>query len=434
MASKPVFRSLPTQLSLVIGVVLITVAVCEQIWEIAFAGTCCIVVWGYFSYHRLSLLKEQCWLILEAVKNADYSFRLSAQNPTYEQEVLQDTLNRFGQLMSEQKQWMEQRERFYGQILANMSLGIIVLDENGLVIQANPEAARLLDLVSIESLQQLSVIGKEWPETLAKLEPGEKCIIPVPKPTGELQLSVKASTMTQGQRRIRILTLNDIRNELDTKELESWIRLTRVLTHEIMNAIAPISSLSQTFLKKEDIIHSPYYEGMRAIHQTSKGLIAFVDSYRKFSSLQKPSPKPFYLSEVLQQINDLQCIPPQIHFTTHILPEDLMLYADPNLIQQVFINLIKNAVQAYDGEAGEILVEAQTTANEHILIHVRNNAPAIPPEVADQLFVPFFTTKKEGSGIGLSISRQIMKLSGGTISLLKKPEKNWNTTFVLEFE
>lgn len=223
--------------------------------------------------------------------------------------------------------------------------------------------------------------------------------------------------------------------ELHCKEYESWDKLMHVLTHEIMNSIAPISSLSETFMKRDDVIHSSLYEGIRAIRDTSAGLISFVDSYRKFSSLQKPSPEPFYVTELAAQIEELHIIPGHITFTKLIEPSELMLYADPNLIRQVLLNLIKNAVQAIGDRKGRIHLRAySSTADEHVFIYVSNNGPVIPENEAEEIFVPFFTTKKEGSGIGLSLSRQIMKLSGGTITLLKSGTNGWNTTFVLEFE
>lgn len=239
--------------------------------------------------------------------------------------------------------------------------------------------------------------------------------------------------MQLGSQQVKILTLNDIRNELDAKELDSWIKLTRVLTHEIMNSIAPISSLSETFLQRKDVIESPLYDGIRAIHDTSAGLISFVDSYRKFSSLQKPAPEPFYLYDLISQIQQLHIIPERITFSLQIEPKDLMIYADPNLIRQVIINLIKNAVQAIPSK-GKIYLRAYSTAEEHILIYICNDGMIIPETEAEEIFVPFFTTKREGSGIGLSLSRQIMKLSGGSISLLRLGTNGWNTTIVLEFK
>lgn len=240
--------------------------------------------------------------------------------------------------------------------------------------------------------------------------------------------------MQLGNQKVKILAFNDIRNELDAKELDSWVKLTRVLTHEIMNSIAPISSLSETFLQRKDVIDTPLYDGIRAIHDTSAGLISFVDSYRKFSSLQKPAPEPFYLYDLISQIQELHIIPRQITFSLQIEPEDLMIYADPNLIRQVIINLIKNAVQAITSATGKIHLRAYSTAEEHVLIYISNDGMIIPEAEAEEIFVPFFTTKKEGSGIGLSLSRQIMKLSGGSISLLRPGTNGWNTTFVLEFE
>ena len=233
---------------------------------------------------------------------------------------------------------------------------------------------------------------------------------------------------------MRILTLNDIRSEMEAKELDSWVRLTRVLTHEIMNSIAPISSLSEVFLQRPDVRQGPLYDGIRAIHDTSAGLISFVDSYRKFSSLQPPSPEPFYLSDLLQQIRELHVVPDFIVWSRQIEPADLMLYADPNLIRQVFINLLKNAVQAIGGQPGKIHVRAFCSADEHIFVYVSNDGPVIPDAEAGQIFVPFFTTKAEGTGIGLSLVRQIMRLSDGSISLMKPGTNGWNTTFLLEFD
>ena len=176
------------------------------------------------------------------------------------------------------------------------------------------------------------------------------------------------------------------------------------------------------------------YDGIRAIHDTSVGLISFVDSYRKFSSLQKPAPEPFYVLDMLQQIEKLGMLPENVKLSLQIEPTDLMVYADPNLIRQVLINLIKNAGQAIGSAHGNIHVRAFSSANEHVFIYISNDGPTIPEEVAEQIFVPFFTTKKDGNGIGLSLSRQIMKLSGGSISLLRAGTNGWNTTFVLEFE
>ena len=427
--------SMPVRtLLLIVGVALITLGITEGKSILWIVGVISCVASVLVFRKMQQQLREKSWLMLEAIRNRDYSFRLPVAGFSGGERVLQDTLNRFGGLMSEQKQLMEQRERFYEQILSSVTSGIIVLDEDMKVVQTNPAAARLLGLPVLSTLQQLDRYGTEVPHVFRTLGAGERCNIQFSTSEGEVQLLVRASVMQLGDRTVRILALNDIRNELDAKELDSWIKLTRVLTHEIMNSIAPISSLSETFLKRSDVIGTPLYDGIRAIHETSTGLISFVDSYRKFSSLQKPSPEPFYLLDLLHQVEGLTLVPENIALTLQIEPAELMLYADPNLIRQVLINLIKNAVQAIGGHKGRIHVRAYSSTDEHVFVYVSNDGPAIPEAEAEQIFVPFFTTRSEGSGIGLSLSRQIMKLSGGTISLLRSGTNGWNTTFVLEFE
>ena len=418
----------------VVGISLLTVAVLKGSWWAGVIGGVCCGVAAWISYRIQQQLREKSWLMLEAIRNRDYSFRLPLYGFSGGERVLQETLNRFGELMGEQKQLMEQRERFYEQILSGVSSGVIVLDEKQAVVQTNPAAARLLGVPILSTLKQLERYGSEVPHLLRTLKAGERCNLQFATAKGEVQLSVRAAGMQLGEESVRILTLNDIRSELDAKELDSWIKLTRVLTHEIMKSIAPISSLSETFLKRRDVVESPIYEGIRAIHETSAGLVSFVDSYRKFSALQKPSPEPFYLLDLLRQIQGLSLIPDTVSLTLQIEPSGLMLYADPNLIRQVLINILKNAVQSIGEAEGCIHIRAYSAPDEHIFVYISNDGPAIPEAEAEQIFVPFFTTRAGGSGIGLSLSRQIMKLSNGSISLLRAGTNGWNTTFVLEFE
>lgn len=434
MAYKWFYATFVRLVALMGGIALLTAGILEKVWwaGIAGGGLCAIVAW--ISYQMQQQLREKSWLMLEAIRNRDYSFRLPLYGFSGGERVLQETLNQFGSLMGEQKQLMEQRERFYEQILSSVSSGVIVLDENHVVVQTNPAAARLLGIPILSTLRQLERFGTEVPYLLRTLKAGERCNLQYTTGKGDVQLSVRATEMQLGGKNVRILTLNDIRNELDAKELDSWIKLTRVLTHEIMNSIAPISSLSETFLKRKDVVNGPLYDGIRAIHETSTGLISFVDSYRKFSALQKPSPEPFYLMDLLKQIQGLSLVPETVALTLQIEPVELMLYADPNLIRQVLINILKNAVQSIGGNKGRIHIRAYSAADEHVFIYISNDGPVISEEEAEQIFVPFFTTRINGSGIGLSLSRQIMKLSGGSISLLRAGTNGWNTTFVLEFE
>lgn len=219
--------------------------------------------------------------------------------------------------------------------------------------------------------------------------------------------------------------LNDMGQEIQKlvahSEVESWQKLTRVLTHEIMNATAPIQSISQAYLKNPNIKDSPYEEGIRAINDTSTGLIAFVESYRKLTQLQEPIMAEVNLLDFAQRIASLF---PHLQWKLEI-PSDFILQADENLLRQVFLNIVKNAI-----EADAKTIGIQTNVQKEI--SVSNDGHVIPLDVAQEIFVPFFTTKQTGSGIGLSLSRQMLMMQGMTLSLAEHPQRGYNVTFRIE--
>ena len=212
----------------------------------------------------------------------------------------------------------------------------------------------------------------------------------------------------------------DIQKQVAHSEVESWQKLTRVLTHEIMNATAPIQSISQAYLSNPDIKDSPFEEGIRAIHDTSTGLVTFVESYRKLTQLQEP-----VLAEVnmLNFVRRIASLYPLLKWNIDI-PSDYHLQADENLLRQVFINMVKNAIEA---EAKTMGIQANLKG-----IYVSNDGHVIPLDVAHEIFIPFFTTKQTGSGIGLSLSRQILMMQGMTLSLAESPLRGYNVTFMIE--
>ena len=281
MGYKWIYSTFARLTVLAAGVSLLTVGILKENWWVGIVGGILCVVMLFVSYWMQQQLREKSWLMLEAIRNRDYSFRLPLSGFSGGERVLQETLNQFGNLMGEQKQLMEQRERFYEQILSVVSSGIVVFDENQSIVQTNPAAARLLGLPILSTLRQLERYGSDIPQLLRMLKAGERCNLQYTTAKGEVQLSVHATEMQVGEETVRILTLNDIRNELDAKELDSWIKLTRVLTHEIMNSIAPISSLSETFLKRKDVIDSPIYEGIRAIHETLPEILCFAKAFAR---------------------------------------------------------------------------------------------------------------------------------------------------------
>lgn len=433
MASKWGNTTAMRAILLVAGTALLTWGFAKGQYLLAGIGLVVLLFTIVNYVYGVKKLKEKCYLMLEAIRNNDYSFRLPATYHSASEQVLQDTINQFGILMNEQKQQMVQQEKFYEHIMSAVSTGIIVIDEHDNIMQANPAAAKLLGLPILSNLRQLERYGNDVADLFRLIQTKERKQLHLQTDKGEVDLSIACVRTELDRKVVRILIMNDIHNELDEKELDSWIKLTRVLTHEIMNSMAPISSISDTFMQREDVKDSEIYDGIRAIHETSTGLISFVDSYRKFSALQQPQPEPFYVQEIIKQVSSLNIVPEHINLNIQVEPDDLMLYADSNLIRQLLINLLKNAVQAIGNHQGRILVHAYADKNEHVFINVSNNGPAISSELARQIFVPFFTTKQDGSGIGLSLARQIMKLSGGTITLLKTGTNNWPVTFQLEF-
>ena len=213
-----------------------------------------------------------------------------------------------------------------------------------------------------------------------------------------------------------------IRQQVNQNEVESWERLTRVLTHEIMNATAPISSISQSLLARPDVKDTPLEEGIHAIFTTSQHLNTFVDSYRKLSQLQQPALSDVRLASLLR---DIQQLYPNITWQCSVA-DDATVCADPNMLRQILINLVKNAIEASAKQMG---IEYSTPT-----LYVSNDGLPIPAEARKSIFVPFFTTKQTGSGVGLSLSRRMMIQQGGSLSLSDQPKSGYHTTFSLEFQ
>ena len=383
--------------------------------------------WQWKLYRRHT---QKVLFLLDAIENNDASIHFSEHEDIPDNHIVNQALNRVASILYNVKSETAQQEKYYELILDCINTGILVLNDAGAVYQKNNEALRLLGLEVFTHVSQLSRIDANLMGLFAHCRPGD---------------------ITIRQEHFRILALNDINNELDEKEIDSWIRLTHVLTHEIMNSVTPITSLSDTLLtliqgseelkaKSESISSDKetadeIRNGLHTISTTGKGLLSFVENYRRFTRIPKPEPSLFYVKGFINRMVELarhQYPDSHITFHSHITPDDLILYADENLISQVLINLLKNAIQAIEAagiQEGIITLHAYCNENEAVLIEVSNNGPAIPPEVAEHIFIPFFTTKEGGSGIGLSISRQIMRLSGGSLSL--HPGKE--TMFVLKF-
>lgn len=375
--------------------------------------------------------------LLDAIENDDPAVRFYEHTSSNDSSMINIMLNRIASILYNVKQETAQREKYYELILDFVETGIVVLNGKGAVYQKNKEAMNLLGLNVLTHIKQLSNISNELMAAFDKAVPGDKRQIQFHTEQGTIHLALRVSGIRIKDEELRIIALSDINRELDEREIDSWIRLTRVLTHEIMNSLTPVTSLSETLLALPGAQNEEMKQGLETIHTTGKGLINFVMSYRKLARLPLPEPSLFYVRPFLQRMIKLAQHQHSCHNITFSIlkaQEDLIVFADENLIAQVVTNLLKNAIQAIGHAAdGRITLKAYCDPQESIRIEIANNGPAIPPDTAEQIFVPFFTTKEEGSGIGLSLSKQIMRLSGGTLSLLPYKEKEQNTIFVLVF-
>lgn len=402
------------------------------------------IVWMVYVIIRFfNRTPEKISYFFNAIENED-STLLFPENikhtPTKE---MNKSLNRVNHLIQEVKLRNREQEQYYSTLLEQAATGIIVINENGSILQANTSAKKLLNYESLTHIEQLKRVDINLYNAVALLkQESTHQFVKVAHANNIKQLSLQATTFVSSEKKLRIISIHDISNELDAKEIESWQKLIRVLTHEIMNSITPITSLSETLLKyyipegkavdKKTIANT--VKGLEVINERGVGLIGFVESYRKLTKLSKPTFKtiPFksfmeHLLLLLEHEPDFR----RIVFKLEVDPQDISIEADETQLSQVIINLIKNAMQAVENISGpKITISAYENKSKKCEIKIINNGPEIPSEIMEQIFIPFFTTKENGSGIGLSLSRQIMKNHGGSIGVTSSPG---NTVFTLNF-
>lgn len=380
-----------SQLAIIVLLVILVVLVAVNIW--------------LYRHYRRNIKKVT--FLFDAIDNGDFSFNFPTEKRFKEDNILHQSLNRIKHFLQHTREEQMDREKYYEQILNAVDTGILVVDGHDNILQHNQAALRLLDTDVLTHMNQVK--GKLKDEHLAK---------------HETQAMLK-------DKHVRIIALSDVSHELSNQEVDSWIKLIRVLTHEIMNTITPVTSLSETLLTRvtED---KDLKQGLETIHKTGTELLAFVNNYRRFTHVPQPQPALFYVEPFLERMA-LLC---NHEVEISVSPKDLLVYADESLLSHVVTNLLKNAVEAFKEKEREdkqecrsadlqsaaskkafIRLQAYANAQESIIIDVSNNAGLIAEDVASHIFIPFFTTKPEGSGIGLSLSRQIMRVSGGSLSL-----------------
>ena len=395
------------------------------------------LVSGFYFTHRMH---KKVSYILDALEDKETNFRFNEQtlfNRNYNR-----TLNRIRTLFEREKKELEEQELFYAQMMSQVRTGIVVVDlskrREGRIIYSNASALNLLGMATFSHVRQLATVSKELEQVFSDIASNKEMRCSYYNERGQLNISLTASETTLQGKQVKIVTFNDITGEMVHNEEVSWNKLIRVLTHEIMNTVTPIASLSSMLSEsvaqtkeEEEMDRNEVKMGLDTIASSSQGLIKFVNSYRSLTRISAPVKKAFFVRELIEKVESLvheQLSAACADFKYSEKSEDILLYADADQLSQVLVNLVKNALQA---GSTHIDITSEIDFAESVVITVANNGAPITKENQEEIFVPFYTTKAEGTGIGLSLSRQIMRLHNGTIKLVRSDVQG--TIFVLQF-
>jgi nitrogen fixation/metabolism regulation signal transduction histidine kinase len=425
-------------------------AVEAEVYELALVAVLTAVYLAWRLIRYVEKMARDLTRFLESVRYADFSqgFTSDGRGPLFDhlRDAFRDVTGEFRRIRAEK----EEQVRYLENVVQHIGIPLISFRDDGTVELMNRAARRLLRTGPIRNVDALTDLSPELVDHLRTLEPGRQAMVRVTEDDRTMQLSVSVSRFRLRDEAHAIATIQDLRNELEEKEMEAWQQLTRVLTHEIMNSVAPISSLASTAHRlladvpagdgadpsgEPGEVTADAREAVETIERRSKGLISFVDSYRSFTKIPNPTFEVLEAGDMFENVRRLlrvQIEEHDLHCTVEVNPDPLEFTADPELIEQVLINLTLNAMQAVEGRDGaRIEMRARIDRRSRPVLQIADNGPGIAPDVQERIFVPFFTTKEDGSGIGLSLSRQIMRLHGGTLTVRSEPDVE--TAFTLRF-
>jgi signal transduction histidine kinase len=409
---------------------------------------CVLIAYQVFSLIRyVTKTNRDLTRLLDSIKYSDFSqsFANNLKGAGYEE--LHGAFT--GVIKEFQRAKLEKEEhfRFLQTIVDHVGLGLIAFNPDGDVDLINNAAKKLLKISRLKNIKDLESGSPGLVKKLFELSPGGNDLIKLQQDDDLLQLSIYATGFVLRKQQLMLVAMQNIQSELEEKEMKSWQNLIRVLTHEIMNSITPIASLASTafgLLKDNQECEVPetvnevmvdVRDAVNTIEKRSKSLLNFIENYRELTRIPKPDFRIVRVRDLFERVENLmkeQIELKAIEFILHIDPESLEITADPGLIEQVLINLCKNAVEAVDGiNSPKIKIKAVTDGRGNPVIKVADNGKGITEEVAEKIFIPFFTTKQQGSGIGLSLSRQIMRQHKGTLNVSSTP--NEKTVFKLRF-
>ncbi|RZS96641.1 histidine kinase/DNA gyrase B/HSP90-like ATPase [Cecembia calidifontis] len=383
---------------------------------------------------------------LDNIKQDDYTNVYPVKFDGTETDDLHIEFNAILAKLQEDQAEKEANYQYFRSVFQHLSIGLITFDEEGKVQIVNTAAKRMLNIQNLVNIHEVEKINKELHHAIHHLRTGGSELIKIAHPDGIMQLSVYVIELILRETKFKLVSLQNIQSELEEKEMEAWQNLVRVLTHEIMNSIAPISSLAATVKgdieQKLDmnvaVTHSDmedYLMALGTIEKRSEGMINFVSDFRSLAHIPTPKFQTIQLKKLFAQLETLlqhQFDNHQIILRTNIEPDELILFGDQNLIEQVLINLIQNAIHAVEDAVMRIItLSAYIDESGKIIIEVSDSGKGIEEEALSKIFIPFFTTKKSGSGIGLSLSKQIMRRHKGNIQV--KSTLGEGTTFKLIF-
>lgn len=375
---------------------------------------------------------EKLTFMLDSLDNDDVNFRFRER--LFFNASLNRTLNRLRGIYEKRQNELREQEQYFARMLENVQTGIVVVEElHGRILFYNNFAKVLLGMEQVSHLRQIKRLNEQLYDAFIAVKPGTNLKASYYNESASVNILLSASYASLKGKDVKIVAVSNIDPQLSENQEESWNKLTRVLTHEIMNTITPIVSLSDTLNQcaVEDKLDSNYISGLETISASSKGLLSFVESYRSLTRVAAPIRKSFLVSELVERVFQLTApYTSDVGIGTVYIEktEDVILWADENQIAQILINLVKNAAQA---GATRIEISVELDSLENVVIEVFNNGAPISAEGREEIFVPFYTTKQEGTGIGLSLSRQIMRLHNGSLTLSRSDEKG--TAFKLKF-
>lgn len=376
------------------------------------AGTAVLTGGSVLFINTRAILRKSSYM-LDALEDGETNFHFDEKR--WGSKSINRILNRLKGIFEKEMEKIREQDAYIAGMMENISTAIVVLGEHGAVKYCNTPFLKLMNIHSLSNIKQLVNVDAGFVRALVMAcSDGESRVIRENE-LGKSEYSIRRSRTTLSGNEINILSINDISKEIDENEQKSWEKLIRVLTHEIMNTVSPIVSLSEAMENDEsDPVRK---EGLQTIGNSSKELIKFVQTYRDLTGLSKPIKKAFMLKDLMDKVIRLT----EEQFKTagavciyEEKKDDILIYGDESQISRVFINLLKNALQA---GAHYVRIESDIDDNDRVCINVSNDGKAIPESSRDNIFVPFFSTKEDGSGIGLSLSKQIMRMHGGSINL-----------------